>query len=192
MYEMSLLDSFQVDSEENWLLIEQLFHLRRQRASVKALGQIQLLVLDFDGVLTDNRVFVSQDGSESVWCHRGDGQGILMLKEQGIPVVVISQEANPVVEARCRKLAIPVYQGGMDKVQVLHLVVEEYGVSIEKVAYVGNDANDLGCMKSVGVSIAVADAADEVKAHADIITQARGGYGAVRDVIDCIMAGRIT
>lgn len=157
---------------------------------MKALEHLQLLILDFDGVLTDNRVLVSQDGSESVWCHRGDGHAILRLTQEGVPVVVISQETSPVVEARCRKLGIPCYHRTTDKVEVLHRVIQEYRVSVENVAYVGNDVNDLECIKSVGVSIAVADAADEVKAHARLITKTNGGYGAIQEVIGWIIKAR--
>ena len=191
VYEMSCLDSFQVDSEEEWLLIEQVFRLRRRREAVKALATIQLLALDFDGVLTDNRVLVSLDGLESVWCHKGDRQGIFMLKEQGIPVVVISPETNPVVEAQCGKLGVPLYQKCKDKLEVLKRVVADYGLLIENVAYIGNDLNDPNCMKAVGVSIAVADASAELKAQAQFVTEAGGGNGAVREVIDWILEGRI-
>lgn len=192
VYEMSLLDSFQVDSEDEWIVIEQLFRLRRRCEAVKALRHIELLALDFDGVLTDNRVLVSQDGSESVWCHRGDGRGISLLKERGIPVAVISQETNLVVEARCRKLDIPFYQGCKDKLEVLERLVSEFQVRIDKVAYIGNDLSDLECMKAAGVSIAVADASEESKAQAQFITEAMGGHGAVREVIDWIIEGRTT
>src|SRR5437588_12746340 len=78
-------------------------------------GRIRLLVLDFDGVMTDNRVLVDQDGHESVWVHRGDGWGIARLREAGLPVVVISTETNPVVVARCRKLRIESIKGCDDK-----------------------------------------------------------------------------
>lgn len=191
VYEMSYLDSFQVDSEEEWLLIEQVFRLRRQREAVKALATIRLLALDFGGVLMDNRVLVSLDGLESVWCHKDDRQGIFMLKEQGIPIVVISLESNPVVEAGCRELGVPFYQECKDKLEVLKRVVADYGLLMENAAYIGNDLNDLNCMKAVGVSIAVADASAELKAQAQFVTEAGGGNGAVREVIDWILEGRI-
>lgn len=191
VYEMPCLDSFQVDSEEEWLLIEQVFRLRRRREAVKALATIQFLALDFDGVLTDNRILVSLDGLESVWCHKGDLQGICMLREQGIPVVVISPEINPVAEAQCRKLGVPLYQKCKGKLEVLKRVVADYGLLMENVAYIGNDLNDLNCMKAVGVGIAVADASAELKAQAQFVTEAGGGNGAVREVIDWILEGRI-
>src|SRR5947208_9069855 len=125
---------------------------------------ICLLALDFDGVMTDNRVLVDQDGREAVWVHRGDGWGIARLREAGVSVVVISAETNPVVAARCRKLQIDSIQGCDDKLIALQLLARERNIDRESIAYVGNDANDLDCLKWVGLPIAVADAESEVRA----------------------------
>ncbi len=186
-YEMDFLDSFEIDTEEDFLLIEQLLHLRHRRLAASKLEGIRLLVLDFDGVMTDNRVLVSQDGVESVMCHRGDGMGIEKLRQAGIPVVVISKESNPVVSARCHKLGIPCFQNTTDKLATLKQVAEEHNVELAKTAYVGNDVNDIACIEAAGVGVAVADAYPEVKAVADIVTQATGSEGAVREVADLLL-----
>lgn len=154
------------------------------------LQAIELLALDFDGVLTDNRVLVDQDGHEAVWCHRGDGWGIARLLEAGVSVVVISTETNPVVAARCRKLGIPVVQGCGDKQAALQSMADARHLGPEHVAYVGNDVNDLACLRWAAVPIAVADAVPGVRAIARLITATPGGYGAVREVADWILAAR--
>jgi len=151
------------------------------------LSAVKLLVLDFDGVMTDNRVLVHQDGTESVWCHRGDGWGIARVREVGVEIVVLSTETSPVVAARCRKLGIDFVQGSNDKLVALRELAGSRSLGPEKVAYVGNDVNDLECLRWVGHPIAVADSAPEVLATARLVTDHRGGYGAVRDVADWIL-----
>jgi N-acylneuraminate cytidylyltransferase len=156
----------------------------------EALAGIRLLVLDFDGVMTDNRVLVDQEGRESVFCDRRDGLGIGLLREAGPEVIVLSKEPNPVVTARCRKLSIAVVQGLDDKLPVLRRLAAERGLEPPQIAYVGNDINDLECLAWVGVSIAVADAQPEVLAAVKWITSRPGGRGAVREVADEILASR--
>lgn len=189
-YEMNPLDSLQIDTEEDFLLLEQLLTLRHQRQAIEKLKGVKLLVLDFDGVLTDNRVLVTQNGKESVVCHRGDGLGIERLRQAGIPVVVISKETNAVVSARCHKLGIPCFQNAADKLAVLKQIAEAHNADLDKLAYVGNDVNDIACIEAVGVGVAVADAHPMVTVVADIVTQAAGSRGAVREICDLILESR--
>lgn len=191
VYQMSRLDSFQVDEPGDLELMEKLLALRRARQKSPELPPVRLLVLDFDGVMTDNRVLVGQEGDEAVWCHRGDGWGIARLKEAGVEVVVISTETNPVVATRCRKLGVDCIQGCDDKLSELKALVQRAGLRPQRVAYVGNDVNDLDCMGWVGVPIAVADAAPEVQAEARLCTRCRGGQGAVREVADWILSVKV-
>ncbi len=156
----------------------------------KQLRAIALVVLDFDGVMTDNRVLVDESGREAVWCHRGDGWGIARLREAGLTVVVISTETNPVVTARCRKLGIRAIQGQADKQAALIRLASELGLDAAQVAYLGNDVNDLTCLQWVGLPLAVADAEPPVLALAQRITTKNGGYGAVREVADWLLAAR--
>lgn len=149
--------------------------------------RVDLIVFDFDGVFTDNRVWVDESGKEMVACHRGDGLGISMMHKKGIKMIVLSSEENPVVAARCKKLKIDCYQGISDKALYLQKLVNEWSVSQDYVIYVGNDLNDSKCMKMVGCSIAVADAYPEILHAADIILQSKGGYGAVRELCDLIL-----
>ena len=149
---------------------------------------IELIVLDFDGVLTDNRVWVDQNGLERVAAHRGDGMGISRLKKAGIEIIVLSTETNPVVAARCEKLKIPVHQGINEKGTALKSLLEEQKANPENAIYVGNDVNDLPCFPIVGCSVVVADAHPDILPHADLVLKNKGGHGAVRELSDLILA----
>ena len=146
-----------------------------------------LVILDFDGVLTDNRVWVTESGEESVACNRGDGMGLSMLRKLGVEVVVLSTERNPVVAARCKKLNLSCHQGIDDKRSALLRLVTQYDVNIADVVYIGNDVNDLECICMVGCGIAVADAHPSVLKAADLILSHRGGQGAVREFCDRVL-----
>jgi YrbI family 3-deoxy-D-manno-octulosonate 8-phosphate phosphatase len=156
-----------------------------------AFERARLLVLDFDGVLTDNTVTVTSEGVESVTCWRGDGIGIEALVAHGVPVLVLSKERDPVVQQRCDKLGVPCHQGIDDKTSTLLALITEFGLSSVDVAYVGNDTNDLGPLRLVGLPIAVADAHPEVVEVAKYVTSASGGRGAVREVCDRILLARL-
>jgi N-acylneuraminate cytidylyltransferase len=149
--------------------------------------EIDLIVLDFDGVLTDNRVWVDQNGLEQVAAHRGDGMGIALLKKAGFEVVALSTETNPVVAARCKKLGVPVHQGIDEKGKALQDLLAEKKVKAENVVYVGNDVNDLPCFKLVGCAVAVADAHPDLLPHAHMTLKTKGGFGAVRELSDMIL-----
>ena len=144
-------------------------------------------MLDFDGVFTDNRALVHQDGSESVWVSRADGMGISQLRKINFPMVVISTERNPVVSVRCEKLQIECLQGIDDKLPVLTDWANKNGLSLDEIAYVGNDINDLDCMNAVGTGIAPADAHPDAQEAADIVLAASGGHGAIREIADDIL-----
>ncbi len=148
---------------------------------------IELLVFDFDGVFTDNRVYVAQDGSEMVACSRGDGMGLSLLRSCKLPVVVLSTEENPVVAARCRKLSLECRHGLADKRAALTALAREKNVNLKHVVYVGNDVNDLGCMDEAGFAVAVADAHPDALAKADLVLAQRGGDGAVREMCDLVL-----
>jgi D-sedoheptulose 7-phosphate isomerase len=158
---------------------------------VSSMKDISLVVFDFDGVMTDNRVRVHQSGDEAVWCHRGDGLGIARLREAGFGVIVLSTETNPVVAARCRKLNIQAIQSCDDKLTALQQFAAERNLSASQIAYVGNDINDLTCMQWVGWPIAVANALPDVRAVAKWVTRLPGGRGAVREVADRLVAARL-
>jgi N-acylneuraminate cytidylyltransferase len=149
--------------------------------------KVAALVMDFDGVLTDDRVSVDQDGRESVTCSRADGMGLELLRKAGLPLLVLSKEQNPVVAARCKKLRVRFELGIEAKLPALLAYCEELGVAPEHVIYVGNDINDLECMRAVGCGVAVADAHPEALRAARLVLAANGGKGAVRELCELIL-----
>jgi len=175
---------------EDWRGAEILVRRFQGARAASLFKPVKLLALDFDGVLTDNRVLVFQDGREAVMCSRGDGYGFDLLRTVGLPVVVISKEGNPVVSARCEKLKLPCEQGVGNKLPVLKRYADEHQVALEDVAFMGNDLNDMECMRACGLAIAPADAQPEILRIATIVTAAAGGIGAVREVCDLIVQSR--
>jgi YrbI family 3-deoxy-D-manno-octulosonate 8-phosphate phosphatase len=145
---------------------------------------IRLVAFDFDGVFTDNAVYVFQDGTEAVRCFRGDGMGLEKLTALGVDLVIISTETNPVVSARARKLGIPCVQGCKDKRAALDHMAREKGISLAEVAFVGNDVNDLPCLTAVGLPVIVQDAHPDVIPYGRYRTTSPGGRGAVRELCD--------
>ena len=151
--------------------------------------KIDLIISDFDGVITDNRVWVNEDGTEYVAAYRSDSIGVQYLRASGIDVMIISSESNRVVEARARKMGVQVIHGvGIhDKGRVMRDVLEQKNIRAENVIYIGNDLNDLPCFEVAGWSVAVADAYPEVVRAADFVTSKAGGHGALREVCDLIL-----
>jgi len=148
------------------------------------IGRIRLVAFDFDGVFTDNMVYVFQDGTEAVRCFRSDGIGLHKLKKLGIETVIISTEANPVVSARAHKLKMRCIQNCQDKRAVLKELADEKNITLAEVAFVGNDINDQACLECVGLPIVVQDAYPDVLDKALYQTKRPGGCGAVREVCD--------
>jgi len=144
------------------------------------------LVLDFDGVFTDNKVIVFQDGREAVVCNRGDGWGLAQLKRLGVPIFVLSTEENPVVQARCDKLGLSCLHGSRDKLASLREWLSAKQMDIAQIVYVGNDVNDLDCLCAVGCGVAVGDSHPQVRAVAKIVLSALGGQGAIREIAELI------
>ena len=142
---------------------------------------INLIVYDFDGVMTDNRAILDQTGAESVIIHRGDGYGVRMIKDNlHISQIILSTEENPIVANRAEKLHIPVIHGVQDKKTVLEEYCEHHGISLENVLYVGNDLNDYEAMKLCGITLCPADAEPEILNYASTIIPVKGGAGVIR------------
>ena len=148
------------------------------------ISRIRLIAFDFDGVFTDNMVYVFEDGSEAVRCFRSDGIGLQKLRRLGIESVIISTESNPVVSARARKLKIRCIRDCPDKRAVLEDIAQENNITLNEIAFVGNDINDLPCLECVALPIVVQDAYQDVVSTALYQTKNPGGHGAVREVCD--------
>jgi YrbI family 3-deoxy-D-manno-octulosonate 8-phosphate phosphatase len=164
--------------------------LQQARVDGRPVLQVDAVVTDFDGVHTDDLVRMDQHGMESVQVSREDGMGVGLLRASGVRVLILSTESNPVVSARARKLRVPVIQGRSDKASALKdwLIAEQLDPS--RVAYLGNDVNDLGCLRLVGWPVAVAGAHPEVQSVARLVLDRAGGHGAVRELSELILAGR--
>lgn len=153
-------------------------------------AKVDLVVFDFDGVMTDNTAYVNEDGIESVQVSRGDGMGIDLLRNAGVDMFVLSTEPNPVVAARCRKLKLAYEHGVGRKGEALPKILAERGVDPANVVYLGNDVNDLPCFPLVGCAVVVADAHPAAAAEADVVLEKSGGHGAVRELADMILSRR--
>ena len=187
MYVLPQIRCLEIDEPADLVLAEALLGQGVTINGLYALpGVVAALVLDFDGVLTDNRVWVDQKGCEAVLCNRSDGMALAALRDSGIPVLVLSSEINPVVKERCAKLGQECIQGVANKETALREWLEEKGIDVKRIVYVGNDINDIECMKMVGCGIAVSDAHPSVKKVAKIVLEGQGGQGAVREVCDLI------
>jgi YrbI family 3-deoxy-D-manno-octulosonate 8-phosphate phosphatase len=146
---------------------------------------IKLVVFDFDGVFTNNKVYSDRQGHETICCYRSDGIGLQMLRDNKIGMLVLSTETNTVLKARCLKLGIG-YHITKDKGAAMKEIVEVLDIPLENICYVGNDTPDLVCMKMVGFPIAVKDAYPSVIKAAKYVTKRTGGNGAVREVCELI------
>jgi N-acylneuraminate cytidylyltransferase len=182
------IDTAKDQQHAAWILEQSNLPLVRPGREPRPLPQkVELVIFDFDGVMTDNRVWVDADGRELVSAHRGDGWGVARLKDAGVQLAVLSTETDPVVAARCRKLGIDAVQGIQDKAKALRDLMGSRGFDAQRTIYLGNDVNDVACFPHVGCALVVADAHPEAKAQADIILTKRGGQGAVRELCDILI-----
>jgi YrbI family 3-deoxy-D-manno-octulosonate 8-phosphate phosphatase len=151
--------------------------------------KIDLIICDFDGVITDNRVWVDQDGHETVAAYRSDSVRVKELRAIGIEVMILSSEPNRVVEARARKMGVEAVHGVAlhEKGRVMREIIERKNLKAENVAFIGNDINDLPCFEVAGWSVAVADAFPDVIHAADHVLSKSGGHGALREMCDLIL-----
>jgi N-acylneuraminate cytidylyltransferase len=188
MHVMPRTRVWEIDDPTDLIVARALIEARRSKEISQVLPlQPDALVLDFDGVFTDNAVIVFQDGTEAVRCSRSDGAGLARLKATGLPMLVLSAEINPVVSARCEKLQIPCMHGVTDKRPVLLRWLKNQGCRPENTIYVGNDLADIPCMLAVGCGVAVADAQPEVLDSANLVLRSSGGHGAIRELSEFII-----
>jgi len=188
MYIMDHWKSFDIDTIEDIETCE--YFMRKNILSKQPRinkKDIQLIIYDFDGVMTNNKVIVSEDGRELIIANRSDGLGVELLKKKGIKQIILSTESNNVVNARAKKLKLPVIYACKDKKNILKRYCKKMKYDLSNVAYVGNDINDLEAMKMVGYPIAPADAHIEIKKISKIITKTMGGDGVIRELLDIFM-----
>lgn len=156
-------------------------------------ADVRLLVLDVDGVLTDGKLYFSASGDTMKTFHTQDGQGIKLLRSSGIAVGVITGRKSEIVAQRAAELGLDhVLQGREDKLQALQELLIDTDYSLINVAYAGDDLPDLAAIQAAGLGIAVRNANAVVRDHADYVTEASGGNGAVREVCELIMRSQNT
>lgn len=157
-------------------------HARRRLVAAKAIA------MDFDGVHTDNRLQLSQDGSESVLVSRDDGMGVRILTQLGLKLVIISMETNPVVQVRAKKLSLECKDGVEDKREALVEWASQNKLTLHEIIFVGNDINDLAVLSACSLGVAVRDSHPSVLKVADLRLRKLGGHGAVRELADLIQS----
>ena len=159
-------------------------HSELQQRSVR----VKLLLMDCDGVLTDGRIWVLEQGGDQKAFHTRDGLGIELLHRAGLMSGIISGRTSSALERRAQSLGVSfLWQGRNDKRQAFADTLAQANVTSDQVCFIGDDLTDLPLMARAGVAVAVGDAAAELKAHAHYVTTANGGYGAVREVIELIL-----
>lgn len=149
---------------------------------------IKLVILDVDGVMTDGRIVIDDNGVESRNFDIKDGMGVVVLMLCGVEVAIITSKKSGAVRHRAEELKIKRFHEGIKKkIEPYEAMIAEMNITDAQVCYVGDDLVDLSMMKRVGLAVAVGDAVDDVKKHAAYVTKARGGYGAVREVAEMIL-----
>lgn len=157
----------------------------------KRLAAVDVVILDVDGVLTDGKVLIDADGRESVRFDIQDGYGIVRAQREGLRFAIISGRDTPAVRARADQLGIEeLHLGALDKTTAFADLMSNMQVEAGRIAYIGDDLNDLSVMEQVGIVCAVANARPEVRTKADLVTNASGGNGAVREFIEQVLAAR--
>ncbi len=154
----------------------------------KKAEKIELFITDVDGVLTDGRIVLGNDGEELKFFHVQDGMGLKLAQEAGIEVAIITGRESKLVRQRADELAIDeVHQNIKDKVEVFNNLLAKQGITAEEVAYIGDDVNDLPILERVGLALTVANGVDKVKEEADYVTEREGGRGAVREAVELVL-----
>ncbi|MFN8526421.1 MAG: HAD hydrolase family protein [Chloroflexota bacterium] len=155
--------------------------------------RVRLLGMDVDGTLTDAGMYYGENGEEFKKFNTRDGMGVGLLREAGLKTAFLTSENTPIVTRRAAKMRIDyVRLGARDKLSEMRAIVAELGITLEEVAYIGDDLNDCELLAHVGLAVAVQDASAKPRALAHYVTQARGGEGAVRELCNLILEARAT
>jgi len=189
LYEMPDYSYHELDEEQDWVVLESLTRNLKTFYTVHLVKPIKAVVLDIDGVLTDGSVYYSDSGEELLKFSRIDGKGIELLKENKLDVWVVSAENSPIARKRCEKLGITkTFWGVKDKLQCVKEISENNCLKREEICFIGDDIQDISLIEWAGFSAAPKNAVQKVKLKAHYICSNPGGRGAVREVIDLILA----
>ena len=187
MYEVPVDRSLEIDEPEDLRLANTLEIQEKSMPSRESLQSIKAIVFDFDGVMTDDQVYITETGEEMVMASRSDGMGISALKNAGLKLLILSKERNRVVARRAEKLQIEVIQACDNKLEALTEWLSKNQLPLSQCAYVGNDINDLQCMQAVKLAIAPIDAHPQATQAAHWRLTRAGGKGAIRELSDAII-----
>ncbi len=187
MYEVPVDRSMEIDDPEDLRLANTLEIQEKGMPSRESLQSIKAIVFDFDGVMTDDQVYITETGQEMVMVSRSDGMGISALRNAGLKLLILSKERNPVVARRAEKLQIEVIQACDNKLEALTKWLSKNQLLLSQCAYVGNDINDLQCMQAVKLAIAPIDAHPQATQAAHWRLTRAGGKGAIRELSDAII-----
>lgn len=190
--EMAEETYFEIDEPSDWAIVEGLLRIRNMtKVDEKILKNIKCVITDSDGVLTDGGMYYSETGDELKKFNTRDGMGFQILKEAGIITGLITSENVELVKRRAEKMKIDeIFLGIKNKRKILDEVCRKYNFKYQEIAYIGDDINDIEILKAVGLGCTVNDGVDAVKNIADIVTNANGGKGAVREIVELIMKAR--
>lgn len=189
-YEMDESAYFEIDEPSDWMIIEQLLKNRQkqQKISNLVIPEIKMFLTDCDGCLTDGGMYYSEKGDELKKFNTLDGMGFKLLREKGILTGIITGEEKELNFRRSKKLNLDIFEAGaINKLDVVKRLCTEYMISMQNVAYVGDDINDLEVVKKVGFGCSVANGVNEVKDAAKYVTNSSGGHGAIREVSDLLL-----
>ena len=186
IFEMSAETAIEIDNPEDWEAAERCLLKSASFLAAKA-KQVKIIISDFDGVWTDNKVYTMGAAQEAVCCSKSDSLALDVFRSRSdLPILVVSKEKNEVVMARCAKLQLDVISCAEDKRTVVEGVLSARGFNWADVCYVGNDVNDLQCISGAGLTFCPSDATFEIKSEADYILNHLGGNGAVREMLELL------
>lgn len=190
VFEMSEDTAIELDSPDDWNLVEAALLARQRRHMSEIIRDIKLVIVDVDGTLTDGGMYYSGEGEQLKRFDTRDARGLHDLRDAGVEVVVVTTEESLVAEARCQKLKIPCYRGIEDKREFVLNFCQERGITPAAVAMIGDDVNDVAVMQACGLAFCPRDAQPEVRRVCAYVAQALGGHGAVREICRLILAGK--
>lgn len=186
IFQMAPETAAEIDDPEDWDAVEKLLSRKVSPLAGRA-KQIKLIISDFDGVWTDNKVYTFGNSEEGVCSSKADSLALGIFRQRfGIPVVIVSKETNPIVQSRCAKLQLDALCSVDDKASLLDRELAARGLSWSEVCYIGNDLNDLECMDKAGLTFCPSDAAFEARCKVDYILNHSGGNGAVREMLELL------
>lgn len=189
IFRMAEETAAEIDDPADWVKVERLLSSRRNCLPCK-IKQVKIIVSDFDGVWTDNKVYTFGDGSEAISCSKADSLGLEMFRSRfDLPVLVVTKEKNQVVQRRCSKLQLEVISCADNKCDIVSRRLADQKLSWADVCYIGNDLNDLDCMSRANLTFCPADAVFEVRCKANYILSHSGGDGAIREMLELLSSG---